>query len=155
TGPITIALTGDTSATKFDDIGTAEFLPTLNLVRAATVSFTNLEVALLDPESSRVAEARPAPHWMYALSDQSPSVRMLGFDAVSLANNHAMDFGAEGLTSTLRALDAAGIVHAGAGTDLAAARAPAFVGTGSRRIALIAVTASAADQSRASASQQD
>jgi poly-gamma-glutamate synthesis protein (capsule biosynthesis protein) len=46
-------------------------------------------------------------------------------------------------------------VHAGAGTDLAAARAPAFVGRGPRRVALVAVTASASDQSRASASQQD
>ena len=52
-------------------------------------------------------------------------------------------------------LDAAGIVHVGAGTDLAAARAAAFIGRGPRRVALVAVTASVSDQSRASASQQD
>lgn len=66
-----------------------------------------------------------------------------------------MDYGVEGLASTLSALDAAGIVHAGAGTDLVAARAPAFVGSGARRVAFVAVTASASDESRASASQAD
>ena len=66
-----------------------------------------------------------------------------------------MDFGAEGLASTLAALDAAGIGHAGAGTDLAAARAAVFIGRGSRQVAIVAVTASASDQARASTSQQD
>ena len=82
-------------------------------------------------------------------------MRDLGFDVVSLANNHSMDFGADGLTSTLRALDAAGIVHAGAGSDLGAARAAALVGRGARRVAVVAVTASASDQARASPSQRD
>lgn len=44
-----------------------------------------------------------------------------GFDGVSLANNHAWDFGADGLTDTLRALDSAGVGHAGAGGDQAVA----------------------------------
>jgi len=35
--------------------------------------------------------------------------------AVSLANNHTLDFGAEGLAQTIEALEAVGIAHIGAG----------------------------------------
>jgi poly-gamma-glutamate synthesis protein (capsule biosynthesis protein) len=150
-GPITIALTGDTSFATLDGISSSA----LDLVRAATIGFTNLEVTLLDADRAREAHSRSAPRWIFAPAEDARAVAALGFDVVSLANNHAMDFGAEGLTSTMRALDAAGIVRPGAGSDLAAARAPAFVGSGPRRVAFLAVTASASDRSRASASQQD
>jgi poly-gamma-glutamate capsule biosynthesis protein CapA/YwtB (metallophosphatase superfamily) len=49
----------------------------------------------------------------------------LGVDCVTLANNHALDFGVEALEDTLRYLDEAGIAHAGAGRDVAEARRPA------------------------------
>ena len=45
--------------------------------------------------------------------------------AAGLANNHALDFGADALEDTLELLDAAGIVAAGAGFGLDAARSPA------------------------------
>lgn len=51
----------------------------------------------------------------------------LGVDCVTLANNHALDFGPEALMDTLDRLDAAGIAHVGAGPDLDAARAPAIL----------------------------
>jgi poly-gamma-glutamate synthesis protein (capsule biosynthesis protein) len=150
-GPITIALTGDTSFTTLDGASSSAF----DLVRGATIGFTNLEVDLLDADRVRDAQSRPGPRWIFATADKARAVAALGFGVVSLANNHAMDFGAEGLSSTMQALDAAGIIHAGAGADLAAARAPALVGGGSRRVAFVAVTASASDRSRASASQRD
>jgi poly-gamma-glutamate capsule biosynthesis protein CapA/YwtB (metallophosphatase superfamily) len=150
-GPITIALSGDTSFSTLDDASSNA----LDLVRDATVGFTNLEVNLLDGDSARAADARPAPRWIFAAGDQSSRVHALGFDVVSLANNHTMDHGAAGLSSTVRALDDAGIVHAGAGADLSAARAEAIIGRGPRRVALVAVTASASEQARASASHPD
>jgi hypothetical protein len=42
-----------------------------------------------------------------------------GFDVLSLANNHARDFGEEGRTSTMTALDQAGILHSGREGDFA------------------------------------
>lgn len=50
------------------------------------------------------------------------ALKKSGFTHFSLANNHIMDFGKEGLFSTLKALDSSGILHAGAGADLAGAR---------------------------------
>jgi poly-gamma-glutamate synthesis protein (capsule biosynthesis protein) len=48
-------------------------------------------------------------------------------DACSLANNHVLDWGAQGLDDTLSTLHAAGVLTAGAGADLQQARAPAVL----------------------------
>jgi poly-gamma-glutamate capsule biosynthesis protein CapA/YwtB (metallophosphatase superfamily) len=48
-------------------------------------------------------------------------------DCCTLANNHVLDFGRQGLLDTLQALEEAGIASAGAGRDAAAAAAPAIV----------------------------
>lgn len=57
----------------------------------------------------------------------APALRNAGFDAVSLANNHMMDYGPEPLAVTLGLLDSLGIGHSGAGLDAAQARRPALV----------------------------
>ena len=44
--------------------------------------------------------------------------------AVTLANNHLMDYGETGVSDTIATLDGAGILHFGAGGDLTVARAP-------------------------------
>lgn len=51
-------------------------------------------------------------------------LRSARLSACSLANNHVLDWGQEGLADTLAALDAAGIPHAGAGLDEAQALRP-------------------------------
>jgi poly-gamma-glutamate capsule biosynthesis protein CapA/YwtB (metallophosphatase superfamily) len=52
-------------------------------------------------------------------------LKSAGFDCCVLANNHAMDYGREGLQETLQVLREAGLQTAGAGMDFAASRAPA------------------------------
>ncbi len=65
----------------------------------------------------------------------------LGVDCVTLANNHALDFGEEALLDTLAHLERAGIACTGAGADLAAARRPALLDG----LAVIGVTDHPAD----------
>jgi poly-gamma-glutamate capsule biosynthesis protein CapA/YwtB (metallophosphatase superfamily) len=65
-------------------------------------------------------------------------LRRLGVDCVTLANNHALDYGPEALLDTFGHLDAAGIAHAGAGPDLASARAPVLLQSDSFRLAVLA-----------------
>ena len=65
-------------------------------------------------------------------------LRRAGVGLCTLANNHALDAGPDGLLDTLRLLDAHGIAHAGAGTDLAAARAPAVLVVGGQRLGVLA-----------------
>jgi len=56
---------------------------------------------------------------------------------VTLANNHIMDFGIDGLKTTLAVLRDKGIGFAGAGMDLTAAQAPVFLELDGTRIALL------------------
>jgi len=60
-----------------------------------------------------------------------------GIDLVTVANNHALDFGVAGFTDELRRLDARGIEYAGGGLDRDAARAPNIVEENGLRIAFL------------------
>src|SRR5262249_49333289 len=60
-----------------------------------------------------------------------------GVKVVSLANNHLMDYGPEGVVDTVATLDGAGIAHFGAGRTLAEARRPAIVEVGGLRVAFL------------------
>ena len=70
---------------------------------------------------------------------------LLGTDCVTLANNHALDYGADALLDTLEYLDAAGIATVGAGADLDQARHPAVLTAGGLRVAVLGVTDHPAD----------
>ena len=61
-------------------------------------------------------------------------------DCVSLANNHALDFGAEALLDTFDHLSAAGIRWVGAGADVEQARRPVELDAGGMRLAVVAFT---------------
>ncbi len=60
-----------------------------------------------------------------------------GFDAVSVGNNHAFDFGSVGLFDTLTTLEGAGVPWFGGGADEASARAPLVLDAGGQRVALL------------------
>ena len=62
-----------------------------------------------------------------------------GIDFCSLANNHTMDWGEEGLLETLSTLKNVGISYAGAGIDLDQARKPAILETGQSRVIIFAL----------------
>jgi poly-gamma-glutamate capsule biosynthesis protein CapA/YwtB (metallophosphatase superfamily) len=61
----------------------------------------------------------------------------LGVDCVTLANNHALDYGPDALLDTLEHLSSAGIVWVGAGRDLEEARAPAVLEANGLRLAVL------------------
>ena len=61
-------------------------------------------------------------------------------DAVTLANNHILDYGPEALLECLTLLDRAGIPHAGAGRNLREALAPMLIECAGNRVAVIALT---------------
>jgi poly-gamma-glutamate synthesis protein (capsule biosynthesis protein) len=57
--------------------------------------------------------------------------------ACALANNHLLDWGYDGLSETLKTLDAGGIAHAGAGNDAEEAMRPAVIGIAGKGRALL------------------
>jgi poly-gamma-glutamate synthesis protein (capsule biosynthesis protein) len=101
----------------------------------AQIVFGNLEGPLTTrgtPEQDKTYVFRSPPDKV------GPALRNAGFSVVSLANNHTLDFGADGLAQTIEALDAVGIAHIGAGENLQAARRPAIFVVGGTRVALLA-----------------
>jgi poly-gamma-glutamate synthesis protein (capsule biosynthesis protein) len=67
-------------------------------------------------------------------------VREMGFHAVSLANNHMLDYGRLALFDTLEACDQAGVLRTGAGANLAEALEPVWFQVGGKRVAFISVS---------------
>lgn len=89
------------------------------------------------PFSSRGQQA-PDKQYTFRLPESRVSLmNEIGVDLVTLANNHALDFGTDALLDTVSTLDQAGILHVGAGADSEAARQPAIVDVNGVRVGFI------------------
>lgn len=67
-------------------------------------------------------------------------LKEMGVDIVSLANNHALDFGEEALLDTFTTLEEAGIEYVGAGINLDRAKAPVYYTIGDTTIGYVAAS---------------
>ena len=67
------------------------------------------------------------------------ALRAIGVRAVSLANNHALDYGEEALADTLELLAASGVAAGGAGAGTDAARRPVVAEAGGQRVGMLCV----------------
>lgn len=67
------------------------------------------------------------PYNFLAPLDSAVALKHAGFDVLSLANNHALDYGETAIKKTADALKGANILFFGAGKDLKEARTPAIV----------------------------
>jgi poly-gamma-glutamate capsule biosynthesis protein CapA/YwtB (metallophosphatase superfamily) len=105
------------------------------IAREADLFVLNLECCISDRGERRADPGKP--FFFRSPPAATAVLTRLGVDCVTLANNHALDFGAEALLDTLAHLRAAGIAHVGAGADLAAARAPATLEADGFRLAVL------------------
>lgn len=141
TTDFTLAAVGDimlggTAAPELERFGyDYPFEHVRELLTQADIAFGNLEGPLTNG-------GQPATQKQYVFRSPpdsvAPALARAGIRVVSLANNHSMDYGREGLVDTMRALDRAGIRHVGAGESLAAARRPAIVEAQGTRVAFLA-----------------
>jgi poly-gamma-glutamate synthesis protein (capsule biosynthesis protein) len=103
------------------------------ITRRADLCIAHLEV----PHTRRGVEVSgdvPAPG---ANPDHLAALARAGVDAVSLAGNHMVDCGPDGIIDTIAELDRLGIAHSGAGESLAEARAPALIERGGRTVGFL------------------
>jgi poly-gamma-glutamate synthesis protein (capsule biosynthesis protein) len=103
----------------------------------------NLECCI--SERGRPWEAPGKPFFFRAPPRAVELLVLLRTDCVTLANNHALDYGDDALADTLDHLTAAGITTVGAGPDLQQARRPAVLTAGGLRVAVLGVTDHPAD----------
>ena len=75
--------------------------------------------------------------WYRARPGSARALADAGVGVVSLANNHVLDFGLEGLADTIGHLEAAGVAHCGAALGYRDAYRPAVVAVGGCRIAFL------------------
>jgi poly-gamma-glutamate synthesis protein (capsule biosynthesis protein) len=106
------------------------------LLRAADLAIANLECALTD--SLERWHGVPKAFYFGAPTRTGQALKDAGIGLVSLANNHILDYDVQGLQDTLATLDAAGILHTGAGMDLARALCPAIAECRGVRIGMTA-----------------
>jgi poly-gamma-glutamate capsule biosynthesis protein CapA/YwtB (metallophosphatase superfamily) len=146
----TLAVTGDLIGpekpiTAYGDPGTQRIV---KLLSGADAAFGNQEGSIFDLDkfagwpAAQNGGGQP-------INDASVAfdLKAIGFKLMSLANNHATDFGVEGLVETHRSLDAAGIAHAGTGKSLTAARQPAYVTTAKGVVGLVSFAGTYTDLS--------
>jgi poly-gamma-glutamate synthesis protein (capsule biosynthesis protein) len=115
----------------------------------------NLEILFHNWEPEIIPAAASGGTYMQADPSIAKELAWMGFDMVSMANNHTGDYGIGGLRSTTRAVEAAGLMHAGTGENMAEARAPGYLETPDGRVALISAASTFPDGSEAGHQRKD
>jgi poly-gamma-glutamate capsule biosynthesis protein CapA/YwtB (metallophosphatase superfamily) len=104
------------------------------LLTDADITFGQLEINLTE-RGARLPQAR---HTDRASPDTAHAFRRAGFDVISFAGNHCMDWGPDGFFDTIAAVEAAGIDVVGVGPTISEARRPVVVDRKGRRVAFLA-----------------
>src|SRR3990167_3789492 len=113
------------------------FEQTRDILKQAQIVFGNLEGPLTDGGAVGTVKQ----YVFRSPPDQvAPALARAGFNIVSLANNHTLDYGPEGLEDTRAALDKAGIRYAGAGRNVTEARQPVYMMADGTSVAFLAYT---------------
>ncbi|MBX6312810.1 MAG: CapA family protein [Isosphaeraceae bacterium] len=101
------------------------------------------DIRIINLETSITQNGAPWPDKavLYRMNPENiPCLTVARIDVCSLANNHTLDWGYKGLEDTLATLERVGIHYAGAGRDLARARAPVAVNVpGKGRVVIVAI----------------
>lgn len=143
-GPVTLFFAGDIMLDQskvmanYDQQGIGGILSEylLGEMRQADVTVVNEEFPFSTrgtPMQDKQYTFRTDPSYASAFAD-------MGVDVVSLANNHALDFGPEALLDTFAVLDEAGIPYAGAGETRERAAQPVYLERGGRTIGILAAS---------------
>ena len=149
-----IALTGDSLITRGLMMGRdTETRDLYSLIRGADVGFTNLETVpngfVGHPAEDAGGTHLGADEWV--LDELSEA----GFNLLATANNHSLNYGVEGLLELIAILKRRKIKFAGIGSQLAAARAPAYLDTDAGSIAMLSCSSTFAKGQQASEQRPD
>lgn len=131
-GDILLLAAGDVAPDRDDP---AEcFALAADTLRQADIAFCQLECNLTEG-GSRLPQAR---HTHRATLKAAHAMKAAGFNLVSFAGNHCMDWGKEGFFDTIANLEVADLKVVGVGANIGAARAPVIQEVRGTRVATLA-----------------
>ncbi|WEK53167.1 MAG: CapA family protein [Candidatus Cohnella colombiensis] len=118
------------------------FIYVKDRLQAADIAAANLETPITDrgTPATRGEPPQLKDYFYRAPPDVVSIIQDSGFDFLSLANNHTLDYGWEGLSDTMEYLDEAGLKYAGAGMDDKAAYSPRYMEVGDFTIAFVSLS---------------
>src|SRR5512132_2712079 len=141
---IKLALAGDTMLGRgvADRLATSSpeslFAPEIvEIANEADLFVLNLECCI--SERGTRWPARGKAFFFRAPASAADALAVIGVACVSLANNHALDFGEVAVEDTFDHLARVGIAWAGAGVDVDQARAPALLAAGAFRLGVLSL----------------
>lgn len=137
-GELVIMAVGDVFVNRSDP--PSVFARVASVLRQGDVVVGNYEGLNCDRGSPIVGKIEAGSQHLRSAPDNIRALECAGFNAVSLANNHNMDYGEEGLLQGIALLDKLNIAHAGGGTNLEAAHRPAIVERNEVKVALLSYT---------------
>ncbi len=139
-----VIITGETMAVRpFSMHKEPEFQSIIKLMRESDVTYSHLEMNFGSSERQLYAArgAAGAAGYLIAEPKIAEELKWAGVDLLSLANNHSMDWGPEGMLSTIEVCNKVGITGAGTGRDLEESRTPGFCEKDKGRVSLVSLSA--------------
>ncbi len=110
----------ETGASLAPDDGAQLLSEVTPILRSADITFGNLEGPMVDSGATKKCPPRRQNCYAFRVPTRYGALlQAAGFSVMNLANNHAMDFGAEGRASSRATLDALRIQHTGEVGDVA------------------------------------
>ncbi|MBQ3802580.1 MAG: CapA family protein [Oscillospiraceae bacterium] len=145
---ISIVAAGDAFVTRrIPRGGYPGFSELKKIISAHDAAFVNLEMTFHNSEGTPAAVSGGT--WAMAEPECLDDMKYYGFNLFTTANNHTGDYGEDGIMATIRHLRERGMVFSGTGANLAEASRPCYLDTAAGRVALISVSSTFSEASRA------
>ena len=117
-----------------------QFADALALLRQGDATYGNLETVIVDIRKFAGAPYSWDGDWVLSsVPEVAEDLAAMHVNLVSRANNHALDWGVEGMRETGRRVAAAGIAQAGTGEDAKEAATPSYYASAKGKVALVSM----------------
>ncbi len=105
-----------------------------DLVKTVDYSIVNFECPIVTRDAKPIFKQGPN---LRCTLDGADAINYIGFDCVTLANNHFLDYGSDGVVQTLQVLGSKGIDHVGGGVNLQDASQTLYKEIDGKKLAII------------------
>ena len=135
--PIKIVLTGQSMIRSDIRLYTPSAVPAMAPLLQGDVVFTNFEATVA--QKGQPNETAPREGNSLAPPEAMDALKDMGFNLLSLANNHSWDLRVPGIQNTIEEANRRSLAHAGTGNTLEQAAEPAYLRTSKGTVALVAM----------------